>query len=73
MCKNIKNKLKKISIVGLTIPVTINIVITYFSIKDRSTLFCLHWEMKGHGSKVNLVKREAKTFEKSMSMNLSVM
>ena len=27
--------------------------------KYRKTLFCLYWEMKGHGSRVHLVKREA--------------
>ena len=31
-----------------------------FLFKDWSTLFfCLHWEMKGHWSRVNLVKPEA--------------
>ena len=30
---------------------------SYTRIKDWSTLFCLHWEMRGHLSHVNLVKR----------------
>ena len=30
-----------------------------FVIMNRCTLFCLHWEIKGHWSRVNLVKREA--------------
>ena len=32
--------------------------------------FCLHWEMKGHGSRVNLVKHEALkivVYKKSLS------
>ena len=31
----------------------------YFVLRIEVHFFCLHWEMKGHWSRVNLVKREA--------------
>ena len=38
--------------------------------QDWSTLFWLHWEMKGHCSRVNLVKRFSKIYTQPVSFSL---
>ena len=40
--------------------------ISYYYNKDLNTLFCLHWEMKGDVSLVNLVKRFSKIYTRPL-------
>ena len=45
--------------------------IQYLYLKIEVNFFCLHWEMKGHGSRVNLVKCKALLKDSHMTCVLS--